>query len=125
MHYIARYYIVFYVVYFSKLECVEGGSLTLKHSTNKPTSSYGSVFLCLKFNILRSLIFVVVSITLDPNVWTNHLNRLKTYENLIMKKQQRYSCIRQPKSQYRYIQYDIAIVIRSYMPIEIVSNAQS
>ncbi len=29
VHYIARYYIAYYVVYFSELECVEGGTLTL------------------------------------------------------------------------------------------------
>jgi hypothetical protein len=38
--------------------------------------------------------------------------------------QQRYSGIVQHKSLDRYIQYDIAIEIRSYMPIESVSDAK-
>ncbi len=66
---------------------------------------------------------MIVSIILNFNVWPSNPNSPKTYENLIMKKQQRVNGTRQPKSSNRYIQYDMAIFIRSNMPIESVSDA--
>lgn len=42
-----------------------------------------------------------------------------------MKNQQRVNGTRQEKSSNRYIQYDMAIFIRSNMPIESVSDAKN
>jgi len=60
VHYIARYYIVFYVVYFSKLECVGGGSLTLSIRQRSRLTEWVGFFVPKIQGIKRSLIFTIV-----------------------------------------------------------------